>query len=78
MSPVPLATWHTCSTKRFQLCGDLSKEGADCHLLEHDLVGALDKVLPDRLSDLRVAVDEVISPKHIHGSHIVDGSELLC
>ena len=47
------------------------------HLLEHDLVGTLDKVLPNRLSNLGVAVDEMVSPENVHGSHIVNGGKLL-
>ena len=73
MSPVALATWHTWPQKRCQL-----KVEQSCnHLLEHDLVGTLDEVLPDRLGDLRGAVDEMISPEHVHGSHVVDGGKLL-
>ena len=75
MSPVALATWHTC-TPRQALTLDYYTY-YERHLLEHDLVGTLDKVLPDGLSDLGVAVDEVISPEHVHGSHVVDGGELL-
>ena len=47
------------------------------HLLEHDLIRTLDKVLPDRLGDLRVSMDEVISPEHVHGSHVIDSGKLL-
>ena len=47
------------------------------HLLEHDLVGTLDEVLPDRLSNIRVAMDEVICPENVHGRHLVNGSKLL-
>ena len=52
-------------------------EAVVCHLLEHDLVGALDKVLPNRFSNVSVAVDEVVRPEHVHRRHIVDGGELL-
>ena len=73
MSPVALATWHTWPQKRCQLG---SKKSCN-HLLEHDLVGTLDEVLPDRLSNVRVAMDEVICPENVHGRHIVNGSKLL-
>ena len=73
MSPVALATWHTWPQERCQL-----KVEKSCnHLLEHDLVGTLDEVLPDRLSNIRVAMDEVICPENVHGRHIVNGSKLL-
>ena len=75
MSPVALATWHTYTPRQI-LTFDYYKY-SERHLLEHDLVGTLDKVLPDGLSDLGIAVDEVISPEHVHGSYVVDGGELL-
>ena len=56
---------------------NLGVEKSCNHLLEHDLVGTLDEVLPDRLSDVRVAMDEVICPENVHGRHIVNGSKLL-
>ena len=75
MSPVALATWHTWRQK-VSTWETGSKRSCN-HLLEHDLVGTLDEVLPDRLSNVRVAMDEVICPENVHGRHIVNGSKLL-